>query len=303
MSESLRNRVAVVTGAGRGIGRAIALTLAEMGASVVVNDLGTSTAGLGTDSSPADEVVAEIKAMGAQAVSNHDSVSDYDASKRIIDTAIAEFGKIDILVNNAGISTGAPIWELDPDTFARVVGVHLFGTYNCTRHACLHMKEQGWGRIVNLVSRAGLIGSAGAAAYGAGKGGIYGFTNVVARDLAPFGITVNAVNPAAAITRMVTESLDKAKERGLDTASAERMLSVAQDPKDVAVVAAFLCTEEAEAINGQFFLAQSGSAGLFEPLTVKQSLVKDGHWSPEELAKASARLEGAGAGDALLAGR
>ena len=294
---SLENRVAVVTGAGRGIGKAIAMTLAEMGASVVVNDLGGTTAGGGKDTSPADEVVAEIKAKGAQAVANYESVSEYESAGRIIDAAISSFGKIDILVNNAGISTGGPIYELEPEVFDRVVKVHLYGTFNCTRHACIPMKEQGWGRIVNLVSRAGIVGSGGACAYGSGKGGIFGFTNVVARDLAPFGITVNNVNPQAAVTRMVTEAIDRAKERGADPASAERMIQMAQDPKDVAVVAAFLCTEEAANVNGQTFFAAPGSVGLFQPLTVTQHLVKDGHWGPEELAQACSKFNVPSLGD------
>jgi len=288
---SLEKRVAVVTGAGRGIGRAIALQLATMGASVVVNDLGVTTQGTGRDQTPAQQVVSEIKANGGRAVANFDNVADFDAAKRIIDTAVKSFGKIDILVNNAGTSAGAPIWELDKETFASVVGVHVFGTFNCTRHAVGYMKEQKWGRIVNFVSRAGLWGSPGAAPYGAGKGGIFGFTNVVSRDLAPFGITVNGVNPAATLTRMVTESLDRAKERGLDPSQAQRMLSVAQDPSDIAVVAAFLCTEAAADVTGQFFFVQGGSVGLFQPLTVTKSIIKDGHWTPEELAKAIPKFE------------
>ncbi|MEE9286090.1 MAG: SDR family NAD(P)-dependent oxidoreductase [Dehalococcoidia bacterium] len=291
MSLSLDNRVAVVTGAGRGIGRAVAMKLAEMGASVVVNDLGVTIEGAGMDASPANQVTNEIKANGGKAVANHDSVADFESAKRIIETAVNQFGKIDILVNNAGTTAGAPIYELDPKTFASVVGVHLFGTFNCTRHACVYMKDQGWGRIVNMVSRAGLWGSPGAAPYGSGKGGIFGFTNVVCRDLAPFGITVNGVNPAAALTRMVTESVDRAKERGLDAAQAERMLAVAQEPEDVAVVVAFLCTEEAGAINGQYFFVQGGSVGLFQPLTVTKTAFKDGRWTLEELAKVAPTFE------------
>lgn len=291
MSLNLDNRVAVVTGGGRGIGRAVALKLAEMGASVVVNDLGVTTEGTGSDAAPANEVANEIKANGGKAVANLDSVSDFDAAGRIIGTAIKEFGKIDILVNNAGTTAGAPIHELDPEIFASVVGVHLFGTFNCTRHAAGPMKEQGYGRIVNMVSRAGLWGSPGAAPYGAGKGGIFGFTNVVCRDLAPFGITVNGVNPAAALTRMVTESIDRAKERGLDADRAERMLSVAQEPEDVAVMVAFLCTEEAGTINGQYFFVQGGSVGLFQPLTVTKTAFKDGRWTPDELAQVIPKFE------------
>ncbi|MBI3744035.1 MAG: SDR family NAD(P)-dependent oxidoreductase [Chloroflexi bacterium] len=280
----LNGRVAVVTGGGRGIGRATALTLAKMGAKVVVNDLGGSMDGVGKDIGPAQQVVNEIKANGGKAVANGDSVADYDAAKRIIDTAIKEFGKIDILVNNAGTTTGAPIWELDPKVFQAVVGVHVFGTFNCTRHAAPYMKDQKYGRIVNIVSRAGLWGSPGASPYAAGKGGIFGFTNSVCRDLLPFNVMVNGVNPSAAATRMVTTAIERAKERGMDPKAAERMLAVAQDPLDVAAVISFLSTEACN-ITGQYFFVQGGSLGLFQPLTVTKTAFKEGRWTAEELAR------------------
>jgi NAD(P)-dependent dehydrogenase (short-subunit alcohol dehydrogenase family) len=291
MAGRIDGRVAVVTGAGRGIGRAIAHKLSEIGAAVVVNDLGTSTQGSGSDKSPADQVVTEIKTKGGKAIANYDNVADFEAARRIIETAVKTFGKIDILVNNAGTTAGAPIYELPQETFASVVGVHVFGTFNCTRHACTYMKNQKWGRIVNMVSRAGLIGSQGAAPYAAGKGGIFGFTNVVSRDLAPFGITVNGVNPAAANTRMVTESMGRAKGAAADPAQVERMMRVVQDPEHVATCVAALCTEEAAAINGQFFFVQGGHVGLFQPLQITKHVYKDGMWGPGELAKAMGTME------------
>ena len=291
MGSMLDGRVAVVTGAGRGIGRATALALAAQGASVVVNDPGVSQRGSGEDRSLADSVVEEIAQAGGKAVASYDSVAEYEPAGRIIETAIRDLGGIDILVNNAGIAAGAPIHDLDPDLFAAVVGVHLFGTFNCTRHACVHMRERGWGRIVNLVSRAGLWGSAGAAAYAAGKGGIYGFTNAVARDLERYGITVNNVNPAATHTRMVDDAVERARARGLDTGPAERMLTIAQEPEQVATVIAFLCSEEAGAISGQTFFVQGDAVGLFAQLAVTQTLVADGPWTPETLAAAAGRLQ------------
>ena len=291
MAIDLTGQAAIVTGAGRGIGREIAIVLAELGAGVVVNDLGTPDVdGQIKETSPADAVVREIVGAGGKAVASYDSVADFDSAKRIVDTALDAFGRIDALVNNAGITSSNPVYELSPEQFDAVVRVHAYGTYNCTRHACVHMREQGYGRIVNVVSRAGLIGAAGAAAYGTGKGGIYGFTNVVARDLAPFGITVNAINPAAALTRMVIGAVERARERGLDESSAKRMLSIAQEPRDVAVVAAYLCSKEAAEINGQFFFVQAGQVGLFDPITVGQSVVKDGHWTPDELANAIPKM-------------
>ena len=291
MTDTLEGKVAVVTGAGRGIGRATAMTLAGMGAKVVVNDLGGSNEGTGADASPADETVSAINELGGEAVASHDSVADYEAAGRIIDAAVDNFGRLDILVNNAGISAGAPIDQLDPELFATVVGVHIFGTYNCTRHAVEHLKAQDAGRIVNIVSRAGLIGTAGSAAYAAGKGGIYGFTNAICRDLQPHGITVNNVNPAATVTRMVTGAIERARERGVDTSSAERMISVAQQPESVAAVIAFLCTDAASHITGQTFFAQGNSVGLFGPLEVRQTLVAEAGWTPESLAEAATRLQ------------
>jgi NAD(P)-dependent dehydrogenase (short-subunit alcohol dehydrogenase family) len=290
MTEPLEGRVAVVTGAGRGIGAAAARQLAIMGASVVVNDPGVDERGGGADRSPADAVVRAIGEAGGKAVASYDSVAEYDSAGRIIETARREFGGIDILVNNAGIAAGAPIAELDPELFATVVGVHVHGTFNCTRHAVPDMIEAGWGRIVNLVSRAGLLGSAGAAAYAAGKGGIYGFTNAVARDLEAFGVTVNNVNPAATHTRMVDGAIERAREQGMDEASAERMRSIAQGPEEPAMVIAFLCTEEAGGISGQTFFVQNGAVGLFAPLEVTQTLVTDEDWTPESLAEAARRL-------------
>ncbi len=291
MSLSLAGRTAVVTGAGRGIGRATALELARLGASVVVNDIGTSTAGIGRDESLAESVVGEIAAAGGSALANTESVVDFEGAGRIIAAAVERFGSIDILVNNAGLSAGAPIWELEPDLFDRVTATHIKGTYNCTRHAVAHMKDKGWGRIVNLVSRSGLTGVAGNAAYGAGKGGIFGFTNVVSRDLTAFGITVNGVNPSSTDTRMVSEAIEAAERAG--GAMAERaanLRAVLQPPEEVAVLIAALCSEQAAAISGQFFFVRGTEVGLFRPLEIEQMTSRETRWSAEDLALAISKL-------------
>jgi NAD(P)-dependent dehydrogenase (short-subunit alcohol dehydrogenase family) len=164
MSTPLAGRTAVVTGAGRGIGRATATMLAELGAAVVVNDLGTTTDGVGSDEGPATAVVREIEAAGGRATASTASVTDFAAVERMMADAAARFGGIDIVVNNAGLTAGGPIWEMDPETFERVSASHARGTFNCIRSAAPHLRARGGGRIVNLVSRAGLVGVPGAAA-------------------------------------------------------------------------------------------------------------------------------------------
>lgn len=288
----LAGRVAVVTGAGRGIGRATALELAKLGAAVVVNDVGAPPDGSARDASLAAEVAREIEAAGGRAAANADSVAEWAGAERIVATALERFGAVDLLVNNAGLSAGAPLWELDPALFDRVVASHLHGAFYCTRAAVPHMKARGFGRIVNLVSRAGIIGVPGNAAYGAGKGGVFGLTNVAARDLAPFGITVNAVNPSSTDTRMVVRAIEAGRAAGGDAARrAENLAAAMQRPEDVAVLIAALCSDAAARINGQVFFVAKSRIGLFQPLTLAQSREKDGPWTAEELAAALGGFE------------
>ncbi len=292
MSVDLNGKVAIVTGAGGGIGRATALQLAQQGASVVVNDIGTSTEGLGDDFSKADAVAEEVRAAGGKAAPNHDSVSDFDAAANIIETALREFGGVDILVNNAGLSTRGQLWELDAETFERITASHIKGTFNCSRHAIRHMKDKGWGRIVNLVSRAGIIGMPGSLAYGTGKGGVFGFTNVTSRDLVHYGITVNAVNPSSTETRMVTQAMDQMQSGDEATrARAKSLLGAMQKPERVAVLIGYLCTPAAENINGQVFLVKQNQIGLFQPMTVTQSIDREEEWQVAPLGEALATLK------------
>ncbi len=292
MSQPLEDRVAIVTGAGRGIGRATALALASRGARVVVNDLGGALDGASPDATPAAGVVEEIRSAGGEAVANADSVAEWTSAQRIVETALDTFGRIDLLVNNAGLSASAPIWEQDPELFDRVVASHLHGTFYCLRAAAPHMKDAGYGRVVNVVSRAGLLGVPGQAAYGAGKGGVFGLTNVASRDLAEFGITVNAVNPAATETRMVTTAIDDFRERGAEGEKmAAGLMAALQPPENIARLIAALCHDEAARWNGEIFYVEKDRVGLFDPLSVGQDATHEGEWTIDDFLRLTARFE------------
>ncbi|MFQ5925792.1 MAG: SDR family NAD(P)-dependent oxidoreductase, partial [Dehalococcoidia bacterium] len=212
MGDRLKGKVAVVTGAGRGIGRAEALLLAEEGAKVVVNDLGGAPDGSGEATSPADEVVKEIKDRRGEAVANYDSVATPEGGENIIKTAIDTFGRLDILINNAGILRDRMVFNMSPEEWDAVIKVHLYGHFNCTRPACVIFRQQRSGRIINTSSEAGL-GNMGQANYSAAKEGIVGFTRTVARDMGRYGVTCNAIRPIAATRLTVTPELQAALER------------------------------------------------------------------------------------------
>jgi NAD(P)-dependent dehydrogenase (short-subunit alcohol dehydrogenase family) len=269
MGDMLKGRVAVITGAGNGLGRAHALGMAAQGAKVVVNDIGTSAFGEGKTSSAADAVVDTIKKSGGEAVAVYDSVATDEGAKKIIDTAVNKFGKIDILVNNAGIIRGSAIFQTAPDDWDQMIKVHLYGTYYCTRHAAPLMKEQKYGRIINTSSHNGL-GMKGGVAYSAAKEGITGFTRAVARDVAEFGVTCNVIRPIAAWRGAPVKIKEFEENR----------------PADVAVLVVYLASEAADNINGQIFEVYNGHVGIFEePPPVKHILYKNGSFTPEELAE------------------
>jgi NAD(P)-dependent dehydrogenase (short-subunit alcohol dehydrogenase family) len=267
----LEGRVAVVTGAGRGIGREIALCLASEGAAVVVNDLGSSLDGAGTAEDPAAETCGLIEKAGGRAEPSYESVSDFAAAGRIVDQALSSFGKVDVLVNNAGIVRDRTLLKMEEGDYDAVVAVHQKGTFNCTRHAAAHMKEAGYGRIVNITSSAGLRGNFGQTNYGAAKAAIMGMTFVWALELGRYGITVNAVAPAG-LTRM-TESLFGEGEAPPD-----------QNPALNAPLVAFLASEEASYVNGQV-LGRTGFAyTIFQTPRQVAGMWRDGGWSPAEVA-------------------
>jgi NAD(P)-dependent dehydrogenase (short-subunit alcohol dehydrogenase family) len=268
----LDGRVAVVTGAGGGIGREIALCLAAEGASVVVNDLGTSLDGSGTGVDPATETCTLIEKAGGRAVPNPESVSDFDGAGRIVAQAVETFGSIDILVNNAGIVRDRTLVKMTSEDYDAVIAVHQKGTFNCTRHAAPHMKEAGYGRIVNITSSAGLRGNFGQTNYGAAKAAIMGMTFVWAVELGRYGITVNAVAPAG-LTRM-TENLFGGADAPPD-----------QNPALNAPLVAFLASEQASYVNGQV-LGRSGFAyTLFQTPRQVAEMWQEGGWTPAQVAE------------------
>jgi NAD(P)-dependent dehydrogenase (short-subunit alcohol dehydrogenase family) len=290
MGELLKGRVAVVTGAGKGLGRAEAMGMAAQGAKVVVNDLGAATDGSGISRGPADEVVAEIKRAGGEAVPSYASVATVEGAESIIKTAIDSFGRVDILVNNAGFNRDRMIYNTTDEEWESVLQVNLSGTFYCTRAACRIMREQKYGRIINTSSHAGL-GNMGQANYSAAKEGIVGLTRTVARDMQRYGVTCNAIRPVAG-TRGFIEMV---QEKGLREAwvkmwgaeLAERrlkqMLELNQ-PEDVAGLVVYLASEQANNVNGCVFEVWHGHISTYvDPPPVEQVLWKDGRWTIEEL--------------------
>jgi NAD(P)-dependent dehydrogenase (short-subunit alcohol dehydrogenase family) len=290
MEKFLNGRVAVVTGAGGGIGRAEAIALAQAGASVVVNDLGVNLSGAGQSGGPADEVVAEIKKDGGQAVANYDSVADYEGAGRIIQTAIDHFGRVDILINNAGILGPDSLEETSSEDFDRVIAVHLKGTFNTCKHAVPHMKAQRFGRIINTASNAWNLPT-GRVSYAAAKGAIVSFSWALAWEVAADGITVNAIAPFAA-SRMDVLALgreQKMLDAGRITKERFNRTPIRPDPHYMTPAMLYLLTDEAAEINGCVIRAGAGKVSRFshpdESLVVWRDYEKDGPWTVEQLKK------------------
>jgi NAD(P)-dependent dehydrogenase (short-subunit alcohol dehydrogenase family) len=288
MGKRLEGRAAVVTGAGRGIGRAIAELLAAEGAAVVVNDLGGNVDGSGAASGVADEAVAAIRERGGTAVANHESVADFAGAEHIIDTAVREFGAIDILVNNAGILRDRMLFNMSEAEWDAVIAVHLKGSFNCTRHAAARMRERRRGRIISMSSTSGVFGNSGQANYGAAKDGIAGLTRVVARDLGKYGITVNAVCPGAStrMTQTVPDAARTARQRsGIQGPGGQRTFQLEHTgPENVAPWVAYLATDAASHVNGQIFFVMGGLIALLNYPAPVRTMQKDGRWTPEEIA-------------------
>lgn len=270
----LEGRVAIVTGAGRGIGRGLALCLAEQGAAVVVNDVGASLDGRGKEGDPARDVCREIEALGGRAVPSYDSVSDYAAAAAIVRTATEAFGRLDILVNNAGIIRDRTLLKMEESDFDAVVAVHQKGTFNTVRHAAPVMREQGYGRIINMTSSAGLRGNVGQTNYGAAKAAIMGMTFVWALELGRYGITVNAMAPSGT-TRMTQGLYDRTGQAPPPDANANLN----------APLVAYLASEAAGHVNGQVLGRTGYGYTLFQTPRQVAVMWQDGGWQPAQVAE------------------
>ncbi len=271
----LDGKVAAITGAGGGIGRAHALLFAKEGAKVVVNDLGGARDGTGSGHTMAEKVVDEIRAAGGQAAPSYDDVGERAGADNIVKTALDAFGQLDILVNNAGILRDKTLLKMEDAMFDLVVKIHLRGTYLCMQAAAKHMAERGkGGRIINTSSVSGLIGNFGQANYSAAKAGIYGLTRTASMELKKYAITVNALAPVA-VTRL-TEDLPMVK-----------MLPNAQEllaPEHIAPAALFLASDAAADITGQVLAVEGPRVYMFKMIQTNAVTAKDGkEWTAEEI--------------------
>ena len=285
MAGLVKDKVAVVTGAGRGIGRGVAMLMAAEGASVVVVDPGVSMDGSGADQLVADDVVQEITQAGGKAVASHESVATMEAGERIVGTAVDTFGRLDIVVTCHGILRDRMIFNMTEQEWDDVIAVHLKGTFALVKPACVLFRQQRSGRIVTFSSTSGLYGNSGQANYGAAKDGIAGMTRVVALDMGKYGVTVNAVSPSAA-TRMYVSIPGEARalraERGIMGAGGVTE-GVRGVPEDVAPFTVWLTSDEAAHVNGHIFNVAGGLVALLNGPEPVKTIHKDGRWTVEEL--------------------
>ncbi len=277
---NLDGKVAIVTGAGRGIGRDHALALARAGAKVVVNDLGAALSGEGHDDTPAQQVVAEIEALGGAAVANDANVADFDQAAAMVQQAIDRFGRLDILVNNAGILRDRMLVNMSEAEWDAVINVHLKGHFAPTRHAAAHWRElskageQVQGRVINTSSPSGVFGNIGQANYGAAKAGIAAFTVIAAQELHRYGVTVNCLAPNAR-TRMTEETFDMSAP---DPNEFDPL-----DPANMSPVVVALCADEAQDITGQVFHVWGGAVNALRGWSAGELFESEKRWDADAL--------------------
>ena len=275
----LDGKVAIVTGAGRGIGREHALSLAAEGAKIVVNDLGGSSAGEGQDAAPAQQVADEIKSNGGEATANFDNVADFQGAENLIKQAIGEFGRLDILINNAGIIRDRMLVNMSEAEWDAVIAVHLKGHFSPTRHAAAYWREQSKagnqvnGRIINTSSPSGVFGNVGQTNYGAAKAGIAAFTIISALELGRYGVTVNCLAPNAR-TRLTEQTFGDipVPEGEFDP----------MDPANISPIVVGLCSDQAQQITGQCLFVYGGVVNVLKPWDIDVAITKQGKWAPDE---------------------
>ena len=278
----LDGKTALVTGAGRGIGRGIAKALAKAGAKVVVNDLGTNVDGGGKDSSLAEQVVADIKKAGGTAAVNSDSVTDFNRANAMIQQVVDLWGRIDILVNVAGNLRDRMIFNMTEEEWDAVIAVHLKGTFNTMRAASPLMRQQQWGRIVNM-SSVSALGAAGQPNYAAGKAGIIGLTWSTANAMAKYGVTANVIMPSGATRMIDTTPLGQQTFEKTGKWPSEMAVGTDRDPDNVAPLVVFLASEAARNINGQLFHSRGYGWTLLEQPRAARRVEADRLLAPEEL--------------------
>lgn len=285
MAARLEGQVAIVTGAGRGIGRGEAMLLAQEGARVIVNDLGGSPAGTGADSSPADEVVAEIKAAGGEAIANYDSVETMEAGEKMVRQALDTWGRLDIVVNNAGILRDRMVFNMTEEEWDAVISVHLKGHFTISKPASLLFRQQRSGRLIGTGSSSGL-GNMGQANYAAAKEGIAGLFRTLARDLGRYGVTSNYIRPGAATRLTLSPEMEQARQRAAAAGMARGGGGSAlneRHPDRIAPLVVWLCTEAAANVNGQDFGVGGNTISLYSQPTPVNTITRDGGWTLDAL--------------------
>ena len=277
MTRLLEAKVALVTGGGRGVGRGIALALAQAGAKVVVNDLGATLDGQASGEQPAAEVVTAIETLGGEAIVDGGSVADWNAAHKMVEAAVERFGRIDIVVNNAGILRDAMFHRMSETEFDSVIAVHLKGSFNVSRAAATHFKAQGSGVFVHMSSTSGLVGNLGQANYSAAKLGIAALSKSIALDMAKFGVRSNAVAPFA-WTRMIDSIPSETPEQKRRVEGLKKLV-----PEKVAPFVVALCADGAQDVTGQIFGVRNNEIYLFsQPRPIRSAHRSEG-WTPESV--------------------